>query len=222
MNKSGLFITGTDTGIGKTGVSSLLVSALRSFDLQPGYFKPIQTGSDLDTLTVSHLSGIPAFEWPKPVYQLSLPAAPYQAAQAENTQIELDRIVKVWKGLDHRNWVVEGAGGLLVPLNAKQTIRDLIQVLHLKLLIVSSTRLGTINHTLLTIEAAKKSNIEIVGIVLIGDENVGLTSILTEFSGGVPVLARIPFFENLSPSLVADQCTHYFSTSTLRMIYGDK
>src|SRR4051812_45746069 len=112
--KLGVFITGTDTGVGKTVVSSLLVASLRTYGIRTGYFKPVQTGSDPDIPTVSRLSGIPLSKFPQPVYQFSEEAAPYRAAQVQGVEIQLDEILKAWTELDDRAWVIEGAGGLSV------------------------------------------------------------------------------------------------------------
>src|SRR4051812_17925032 len=131
-HKRGVFVSGTDTGVGKTFVSSLLVAALKYSGTPVGYFKPVQTGSDLDTPTVSELSGVALSQFSQPTYQFSEPSAPYRASLKEGKQIQLDQIRQHWESLDNRSWVVEGAGGLLVPLNSKHTLRDLVQVLGLK------------------------------------------------------------------------------------------
>ena len=195
--KLGIFVTGTNTGIGKTIVSSLLVSSLKHHSIKTGYFKPIQTGIDCDTPTVSELTGIPLSKLPEPAYSFSEPIDPFRASRLQDKQVQLDYIEQKWKELDNRAWVVEGAGGLLVPLNSRHTTRDLICALELKILVVASTRLGTINHTLLTIEAARSWGISIAGIVLVGEEDASLATLLTDFSR-VPVLTRVPFIANLS------------------------
>lgn len=216
--KLGLFVSGTDTGVGKTIVSSLMLSALKSLAVRTGYFKPIQTGTDLDTPRVAELTEIPLSKFPNPVYSLAMPAAPSRAASAEGIQIQLDLILKAWNELDDRAWVVEGAGGLLVPLNQKQTIRDLIQILGLRLLLVASTRLGTLNHTLLTIEAARTRGIEVRGIVLVGDEDPGLEKALSSWTE-IPILTRIPQAADLSPTWIQENGPKYFSSANLKWLY---
>jgi dethiobiotin synthase len=208
--KQGLFITGTDTGVGKTVVSSLLSSALRAFGIPQGYFKPIQTGEESDTQTVAHLSGLSSSSFAQPSYQFVAPMAPYRAAQREGRSIELEVIVQHWASFEDRAWVVEGAGGLLVPLNSTQTTRDLICALQMKMLLVASSRLGTINHILLTIEAAQSAKIPVVGIVLVGEEDPGLDRLLIELTH-LPVLAKVPHVEPLTPAWVQEQGPRYFS-----------
>jgi dethiobiotin synthase len=190
--RRGVFVTGTDTGVGKTLTSGLFLAALRARGADASYFKPVQTGQDDDTETVARLSG--ASDFPRPAYELALPAAPSRAAIAEGRTIELSRVVEKFRALPDRFWIVEGAGGLLVPLSERGErilTRELVSALGLPLLIVSSTRLGTINHTLLTLESARRAGLEVLGLVLNGDDDPGLTETLRAFDPA-PVLARIP------------------------------
>ena len=110
LKKSGIFISGTDTDIGKTVVSSLLVSSLNTHGICTGYFKPLQTGEESDTGRVSELSGIPEQRFAQPAYHFPQPLAGNRAARAAGKQIQLDFIVEHWRQLDERAWVVEGAG----------------------------------------------------------------------------------------------------------------
>lgn len=216
--KKGIFVSGTDTGVGKTVVSSLILSSLKSFGNSSGYFKPIQTGSDLDTPSVAELTGSEVEEFPSPVYQLALPAAPYVAAMHERKQIQIDLVAQKWNALDSKYWVVEGAGGLLVPLSPRHTIRDLIQALNLRLLIVSSTRLGTMNHTLLTVEAAKASQIPIAGIVLVGEKDPYLRSVLEEHSS-VSVITHVPEMNFISKNEIQNMAKICFSEAIIQRIF---
>lgn len=216
--KLGVFISGTDTGVGKTLVSSLLLSSLRTYGIRSGYFKPVQTGSDLDSETVARYTGVPFTRFPQPVYQFPEPISPHRAAKIHESQIQLDQIQKQWHSLEDRAWVVEGAGGLLVPLNATQTIRDLVSALSLKLVIVASTRLGTINHTLLTLEAAKAAQLNVAGIVLVGSEDEGLEAVFSELTE-TPVIARVPFFETLSSTWVQEKGVSFFPAALLRKLF---
>jgi dethiobiotin synthase len=201
----GLFVTGTDTGVGKTLTCALLLSALRARGVDAGYFKPVQTGDDDDTRTVVDLSGAPNEAFARPVYSFRLPAAPSRAARAEGQSIELARIGRAFRALPERPWIVEGAGGLLVPLEdrepSRMLTRDLVLELGLPLLIVSSTRLGTINHTLLTLESARRSGIEVLGLVLSGKEDPGLEETFAAFDPA-PVLARVPALSDVTPAVV--------------------
>ena len=216
--KLGIFVTATDTGIGKTIVSSLLLSSLRSYSIRAGYFKPIQTGLELDTARVAELTGMPEDKFPAPAYSFPEPLAPSRAAQIHDQCIQIDSILEQWKGLDDRAWIVEGVGGLMVPLNPKNTVLDLVHAMGLKVLLVASTRLGTINHTLLTAHAAKAAGVSIAGIILVGEEDPGLDSLLVEFTG-VPVLGRIPFLSELSPSQIQEKGSQYFPFVALRALF---
>ncbi len=217
--KNGIFISGTDTGVGKTVVSALLVSAFQQRGFSAGYFKPIQTGTEEDTPALADLLSLPLNEFPEPAYRFPEPAAPYRAAELHGVEIDLERVSEVWKGLASRTWVVEGAGGLLVPLNKHQTTRDLIRKLGLRMLLVASTRLGTINHTLLSIEAAAKGGVDLAGIVLVGDEDPELEAALGKVTD-TPILARIPHLPELSPSRIAQVARERISLEVLKQILG--
>ncbi len=220
--KNGIFISGTDTGVGKTVVSAILVSALQQRGVPVGYFKPVQTGTDEDTPTLSRLLRLPLSRFPEPAYRFPEPMAPERAAKVHGVRIELARVAEVWRGLDDRTWVVEGAGGLLVPLNERQTTRDLIRELGLKLVIVASTRLGTMNHILMTIEAAEKDAIEVVGVILVEDRDSAdrdLENALRRVTR-TPILARIPHLDGLSPESVARVARERLSP-VLPQVFGD-
>lgn len=224
MQKRGIFITGTDTNIGKTLTSALLASALKQLKIKSpnqdfGYFKPIQTGTDLDTETVRTLAHLNDHEVQNPVYAFPEPISPNQAADLNGSQIHLDSIGDTWNDLDHRSWIIEGAGGLLVPLNSRETIRDLIAFLKLPCLIVASTRLGTLNHTLLTLEAARAKNIFVKGLVLVGEKKPELEETLAHFTR-VKVLARIPTFETVNPVTIQKYALELFPEATLNQIFN--
>ncbi len=195
----GVFVTGTDTGVGKTLSSALLFSALRANGIPAGYFKAVQTGDDDDTRTIERLTG--ASGLPRPAYSFSLPAAPSRAARAEGRRVELATIRERFLALPEKFWIVEGAGGLLVPLNEREVIRDLVRELELPLVIVASTRLGTINHTLLTLESARRAGLEVLGLVLTGKSDPGLEETLAE-RDPARVLARIPELAQVTPGQV--------------------
>jgi len=218
--KLGLFVTGTDTGIGKTVTSALLLAALKQAGIPAGYFKPVQTGSDSDSDTVSRLCGAGAGEVASPVYALSTPASPDRAAAAAGVTIRLETIGAAWRDLPARHWVVEGAGGLLVPIEGLQTVRDLIGALDLPALVVASTRLGTINHTLLTLEAARSRDLRIAGVVLSGPADPGLAELLGRFDPA-PVVAEIRPFETLSPAAIEHAAPALFPAATLRRLFGE-
>jgi malonyl-CoA O-methyltransferase len=217
-DRRGVFVTGTDTGVGKTLVSALLLAALRAAGGAAGYFKPVQTGAEDDTREVARLAGVAFETLPRPAYALRLPAAPSRAAAAEQVRIDPAVIAAAWRRLPAGRFVVEGAGGLLVPLTERDTMRDLVARLDLPLLVVASTRLGTINHTLLTLEAARRGGLAVAGLVLNGDPDPGLAGVLAGFDGA-PVLAEVPRLADLSPDAVARRGPEIFGPAALRLLF---
>lgn len=209
----GLFVTGTDTGVGKTAVAAALMHRYRG----PGilkYWKPIQTGieeSD-DTTTVRQLGACREDEWFDPGIRLSRPVAPYLAAAAEGTRIDIREVVRnAEKAPKSTRWIVEGAGGVLVPINEIELMTDLMSGLGLPVLIATRSTLGTINHTLLTIEALRRRNLEVAGAVMVGERNADNREAVERY-GGVNVVGEMPRF----PSLTADVLRHW-SKSELDM-----
>jgi dethiobiotin synthetase len=157
--KNCFFITGTGTSVGKTTVSAILC-VRHSFD----YWKPVQTGQELDREYVENYAKkynkkIVCY---KEAYHFLQPASPHIAAKSEGAEIEIDKIIPPKK----ENLIIEGAGGLLVPLNNQFFIVDLIRKFSIPAIIVSENILGTINHTLLTIEALRTRNIKIEGVIM--------------------------------------------------------
>jgi len=164
----GLFVTGTDTGIGKTVVSAALMIRLRS--LGPlRYWKPIQTGveQDDDTATVASLAGCSPSELLTSGVRLRHPVSPHLAARLHGTVIDLPPIEDTFNEVARfSRLIVEGAGGVLVPVNDIQLMTDLMARLDLPAVIVARSTLGTINHTLLTISALREANIPLAGVVI--------------------------------------------------------
>lgn len=168
----GFFVTGTDTGVGKTVVACELLRRLRARGLDAGAMKPAETGvgpeGPLDALALREASGSgDPLEQICP-QQLALPAAPAVAAEVEGRRVDLGAIRYAFAKLAARHaWmVVEGAGGLLVPLSATVSMADLARDLGLPLIVVARARLGTINHTLLTLEAAAARGLAVAGVVV--------------------------------------------------------
>jgi dethiobiotin synthase len=213
-----IFITGTHTDIGKTLVSAMLLSAALQQGIQAHYFKPIQTGRDCDCTTVKELTQAADTAIQKPLFSFALPAAPYTAARAEKKEIHLQPIQAYIQSLQQTSCIVEGAGGLLVPIAENIVTRDLILALGMPLLIVASTALGTINHTLLTIEAALSKNIQITGIVLSGKADASLRSVFKKYTA-VPVLAEIPWLENISADKIKEISPFIFNKKVLEKIF---
>jgi malonyl-CoA O-methyltransferase len=213
-----VLITGTDTGVGKTTVSALLVSALVQAGHRAGYFKPAQTGDDDDTTTVHGLTGVPYLP---PTFRFEAPHAPWRAAHLAGSTIEPLKIITAWSRRPLMDaWVVEGAGGLAVPLTAKFDYRDLAVALGLPVLVVASTRLGTINHTRLTVEAARRAGLVIAGVVLNGPPDPGLDEALEALLGfeGVRILAHVPPLPEVTPALVARIAPSVFHPRVLRTL----
>ena len=168
----GLFVTGTDTGVGKTVVSCALVRALRERGVDAGAMKPIETGvgpeGPLDAIALRDAAGASDPLEDVCPQRFALPAAPNVAAEAESRRVDLDAIRSALARIARRRdlVVVEGAGGLLVPIRDGGTMADLAQGMGLPLLIVARAALGTINHTLLTLEAAAGRGLPVVGVVV--------------------------------------------------------
>jgi dethiobiotin synthase len=182
----GVFVTGTDTGVGKTVLSAALM--LRYPDAT--YWKPIQTGSDDDTAEVRRLSGGGVID--KGI-RLPDPVSPHLAARRAGITIDFNKLIPP-SGF----CVVEGAGGVLVPVNESQVMADLIVKLGLPVLIAARTTLGTINHTLLTLEALRARSLKIAGVVMIGDRNSDNRAAIERY-GKVSVVVEMPHFDPLTP-----------------------
>lgn len=185
-----LFITGIGTDVGKTIASSIIVEALEA-----DYWKPIQAGDleNSDTNKVEKYITNAKTKFHKNSFALNTPASPHLAAELDGIIIDIQKIIEP-KTQNHL--VVEGAGGILVPLNNKNCVIDLIQTDY-KVIVVSRHYLGSINHTLMTIEILKSRNINVAGIVFSGDENKATESIILEKTN-IPMIGRIdiePYFD---------------------------
>lgn len=185
-----LFITGISTDVGKTVAAAIITEALEA-----DYWKPVQAG-DLDNCDSNKVKSLISNRKTKihpNSYKLNTPASPHLAAELDKIVIDLKEI-KEPQTVNHL--VIEGAGGIFVPLNNTNSIIDLIRPDY-KVIIVSRHYLGSINHTLLTIEALKNRNIQIAGIVFSGDENKSTESIILSKTG-IRFLGRIsqePYFD---------------------------
>jgi dethiobiotin synthetase len=185
-----LFITGISTDVGKTIASAIIVESL-----QADYWKPIQAGdlNHSDTHKVQSLVSNSQSHFHSNSYALQTPASPHLAAAIDGLTIAMNQIQEP---KTNNHLVVEGAGGILVPLNETQSVVDLIQPDY-KVIVVSRHYLGSINHTLLTIEALQNRQIQVAGIIFSGDENTSSESIILSRTA-VPFLGRIaqePYFD---------------------------
>ncbi len=168
---AGLFVTGTDTGVGKTLVAAGLARLALRRGRRPIPFKPVETGCDpiaADARLLWSAAGAPVPEAAVCLQRFRLPAAPAQAAEAEGATVDLDAVVEAAKALASRGdlLIVEGAGGILVPYGDGWTAADLMERLSLPLVVVARTALGTINHTGLTVREAKRRGLRVKAVVL--------------------------------------------------------
>jgi dethiobiotin synthase len=186
------FITGTDTGVGKTTLAALLCAALDAV-----YWKPIQTGTleGSDRVTVMRLAGMGTDRTLEEVYKFVPPVSPDLAARWAGVEIDLARI-NLPTTLNNDWLVVEGAGGVLVPINAKQFMLDLMAKFKLPVILAARSGVGTINHTLLTLAALHAAELPVHGVVLIGDQNRENRETIERF-GHVRVIGEIPRLPNL-------------------------
>ncbi len=189
------FITGIGTEVGKTITSAVITQALKA-----DYWKPVQAGEldDSDRMKVEALIDNDRSKFHPEAYRLNQPMSPHAAAEIDGVKIDISSI-KMPHTDNHL--VIEGAGGLLVPLNDKDTILNLIETLNCEVILVSRHYLGSINHTLMSIELLKQRNIRIKGILFNGKENKDTESIITKMSG-IKVLGRIDELENLNISVI--------------------
>lgn len=169
VNKyKGIFVTGTDTGVGKTKIACLIAEDLRKKGISVGVMKPISSGGRQDALLLKKSANAddPLNEI-NPVY-FKKPLAPWIAARLEKKKINFAKIYNAYKKLCRRHnfLIVEGAGGLLVPIANNMYMVDLAKKFNLPLIIVSRSGLGAINHTLLTINCARQRGLKILGFVL--------------------------------------------------------
>lgn len=194
-----LVVTGTDTGIGKTVVAAMLTLALDAV-----YWKPVQSGTleGTDAATVAALTGLGPGHFLAEDYRLTQPLSPHRAAELDGVEIDPDTLVLPEVAAD-RPLVVEGAGGLMVPLTRRTLFIDVFRRWGAPVVVVARTGLGTINHTLLSVEALRTRNIPILGIVFVGDVNADNEETISAYAGvrRLGRLARLP--ELNAPTLQA-------------------
>ena len=248
----GLFVTGTDTGVGKTVVSAALMHRYRPA-LPLRYWKPIQTGieQDDDTSEVERLGRCGVDELKRTGIRLPRSVSPHLAARLHGTTIAVAPLVESMVRLKHVlsarpsafpeatadrrrakrggwstgsaravegpdptygnideecgtvRWIVEGAGGVLVPINETETMADLMSALGLPVLVVARAALGTINHTLLTLEALRRRTLHVAGVVMVGDRNAENRAAIERY-GDAAVLGEMPHFSRLDAAQLAE------------------
>ena len=199
-----IFITGTGTDVGKTLVAAIVVEAL-----QADYWKPVQAGYEngTDSLWVQQmLSNKKSVIHPE-LYKLKMPASPHIAAAAEQKEIKIKKIVAHLPKAKNR-LIIEGAGGLMVPLNNKELVIDLIKKLQAKVIIVSKNELGSINHSLLTAAVLKKEKINVAGWIFT-EEYQNYEREIGEWSG-YPVIASIKHLPDISKETINAEAIRMF------------
>ncbi len=193
-----IMITGTDTSVGKTLVAALLLDFLKNRGLDVGYLKLVSCGGEEaeDCLYCQEKSGVQA----EVVYHFSLAASPHLAARAQGDVVDVGRLAAALTANEgHDVLVVEGAGGLCVPLNDKVLLVDFMAAHPMATIVVARSGLGTLNHTLLSVEALRCRQIPIVGIIFSDEKSYGDDDLLVRDNmatiarlTGLPVLGRLP------------------------------
>ena len=198
------FISGTDTNVGKTIVSAVLTTKLEAH-----YFKPIQCGLNKmnlkDSEVVKSLSNKAKIL--NELYFLKKPLSPFVAAKQEKKKIDVNKILQFVKNLKTKKLVIEGAGGLNVPINSNYLMSDLCQKLNTPLVLVSRTKLGTINHTLMSLEVIKKKKINLLGIIFFGKKELETMETIKFFGKkilkkNIKILGRLPVAKELSKNTI--------------------
>jgi dethiobiotin synthetase len=191
------FITGTDTGVGKTVVSALLCAALDAI-----YWKPIQTGTreGTDRKTVMELAQLPRARTLPETYRFAPPVSPHLAARRAGVRIALRRI-RMPRIAARESLIVEGAGGALVPINESQLMTDLMRHLKLPVLLVARTALGTINHTLLSLAALRAARLSVRGVIMVGKPNRENQKAIERY-GDISVVGTVSWLKKIDPKLL--------------------
>ncbi len=197
-----LFVTGIGTGIGKTVVSAILAEAL-----QADYWKPVQAGYEEGTDSEwvrSMLSNTKSKVYPE-TYLLKLPASPHIAAREEGRTISLEKIFSSFSQhvVPNRRLIIEGAGGLLVPLNEHELVMDLIRKLNAKTVLVSRNYLGSINHSLLTAQVCRQKSLRVAGWIF-NDQFMEYENDIVQWSG-YPHLASIGKMETIDKAMIREK-----------------
>jgi dethiobiotin synthase len=202
---TGYFVTGTDTNVGKTVLSALLVAALDAV-----YWKPVQTGASEGTDRESVRLWAEAKEDQLPLerYRFYPPVSPHLASREGGIRITLDAF-EFPEAPAGRRWIVEGAGGVMVPLNEQDMMRDLMRQIGFPVIVAARTALGTINHTLLTLAALHDAHLPICGVALIGQKNIDNRRAIENY-GNVRVVGHIPMLNEINRAALLDVYEKYF------------
>lgn len=204
-----IVVTGTDTGVGKTVFCAGLTDALGAH-----YWKPVQAGleGETDSEVVRRLAQLSADRILPEAWRLPTPASPHLSAAIDGVSISPDSLHP--SGMPGR-LVIEGAGGLLVPLTRRETFADVFARWHIPTIVCARTELGTINHTLLTLEAMRARSIPILGVALIGDARADTEEIIAELAQ-MRILGRLPLLDPLTPNMLRDVFPRCFDLSSFQ------
>ncbi len=205
------FITGTDTGVGKTVLSALLCAALDA-----SYWKPIQTGAseDSDSVTVATIAELKPEKILREVYRFDPPVSPHLAAKMAGTRIDMNKI-QIPREARDKALIVEGAGGVLVPIDETNLMIDLMRQLALPVILATRTTLGTINHTLLSLRTLGSAKIELAGVVMIGTPNRENREAIEHY-GDARVIGEIPHLEKIDRASLLEISSANFDTNIFR------
>ena len=209
---TGYFVTGTDTNVGKTVLSALLVAALNAV-----YWKPVQTGAieSTDREAVRRWTGAEEERLPPERFRFDPPVSPHLAAREAGITITLDAF-EFPAAPANRKWIVEGAGGVMAPLNDHELMRDLILRIGFPAVVAARTSLGTINHTLLTLSALREARIPIHGVALIGDENMENRRAIEHY-GDIEVIGAVPRLTKINRGVLKHTFRKNFQRAAFRM-----
>lgn len=202
---TGYFVTGTDTNVGKTVLSALLVAVLDA-----AYWKPVQTGASegTDRESVRTWSQATEERLPPERYRFDAPVSPHLASREADVRIALDALELPAAPADRR-WIIEGAGGAMVPLNERDLMIDLMRQIGFPVIVAARTTLGTINHTLLTVASLREASLPICGVALIGEENIENRRAIEHY-GQVRVIGHIPMLAKINRRALLDVYEKHF------------
>ena len=203
-----LVVTGTDTGIGKTVVAAALVAMLDA-----DYWKPVQSGleGESDSDTVRRLAGIDPARIHAEAYRLAQPLSPHRAAELDGVVIDTSRLIPPPSS---RVLIIEGAGGLMVPMTRAVLQIDVFARWRLPIVLVAPTRLGCINHTLMSVEALKARGMPITAIIFSGEENADSQRTILDFSR-IPSAGRLPTLSPLDGNTLRHAASHHLDMTPL-------
>jgi dethiobiotin synthetase len=199
-----IFITGIGTGVGKTIISAIVTEALAA-----DYWKPVQAGYEdgTDTLTVGELLNNTHSVIHPELYRLQTPASPHIAARIDDVEIDINAITERATAIQHsiapKQLVIEGAGGLLVPLTGSLMVADLVKALHAKLILVSRNYLGSINHSLLTAAYCRTHGIDVAGWIF-NDDYMNYENEIVNWSG-YPSIGSIPKLATINKATISEE-----------------